>query len=87
MGTRPLVHVGFMKSWLVGGFNTKVTNRIKELVASRPPAADRLKIYITGLLPYIATSGTKENAQVSMLLVFFQGRCEDMGGVFRYTRS
>jgi len=48
MGTRPLVHVGFMKSWLAGGFNLKVINRIMQLVNSRKAGADKLKILVTG---------------------------------------
>lgn len=37
-----------MKSWLAGGFNTKVVNRIMDLVSSRQVNAKQLKIYITG---------------------------------------
>ncbi|KAL0023014.1 hypothetical protein WJX79_008349 [Trebouxia sp. C0005] len=32
LGTRPLVHVGFLKSWLAGGFKAKVVNRVLEAV-------------------------------------------------------
>ena len=52
--TRPLVHVGFLKSWLAGGFNTKVVARVMHLVTARPPLAPGLaqgkplRIYITG---------------------------------------
>ena len=51
-GTRPLVHVGFMRSWLAGGFNEKVIKHIMQL-ANRPRlVAGRLKIYVTGLLHF-----------------------------------
>ena len=43
-----MVHVGFMKSWLAGGFNLKVINRIMQLVNSRKAGADKLKILVTG---------------------------------------
>ena len=49
-GTRPLVHVGFMRSWLAGGFNEKVINHIMELVNKRRAGAGTLKIYVTGEL-------------------------------------
>ena len=39
MGTRPLVHVGFMKSWLAGGFNLKVLNRVMQLISARQDAS------------------------------------------------
>ncbi|KAA6425605.1 MAG: hypothetical protein FRX49_04502, partial [Trebouxia sp. A1-2] len=50
MFTRPLVHVGFLKSWLAGGLNDKVVGRITQLVNARPagPHAKPLKIYVTG---------------------------------------
>ncbi len=52
MFTRPLVHVGFLKSWLAGGLNDKVVGRIMQLVHARParPHAKPLKIYVTGTL-------------------------------------
>ena len=48
--TRPLVHVGFLKSWLAGGLNDKVVGRIMQLVNARPAGshAKPLKIYVTG---------------------------------------
>lgn len=51
MFTRPLVHVGFLKSWLAGGLNDKVVGRIMQLVHARParPHANPLKIYVTGI--------------------------------------
>ena len=32
LGTRPLVHVGFLKSWLAGGLKLKVVNKVLEAV-------------------------------------------------------
>ena len=57
--TQPLVHVGFMKAWLAGGFNEKVINHIMQLVnRSRAGAgAQCMKIYVTGqmhLCPLVA---------------------------------
>ena len=46
--SRPLVHVGFLQSWLAGGFNTKVVNRIMQMVNQRQPGPNELKVYITG---------------------------------------
>lgn len=49
-GTQPLVHVGFMKAWLAGGFNETVINHIMQLV-NRPRAGagpQSMKVYITG---------------------------------------
>ena len=50
--SQPLVHVGFLKSWLAGGLNHKVVTRIMELVTARPAEAHckPLRIYITGTL-------------------------------------
>ncbi len=48
MGTRPLVHVGFMKSWLAGGFNLKVINRVMQLISARQDASAEVKVYVTG---------------------------------------
>lgn len=47
-GTRPLVHVGFMKAWLAGGFNEKVINHIMQLVNRPRAGAGSMKIYVTG---------------------------------------
>ncbi|KAA6426189.1 MAG: hypothetical protein FRX49_04041 [Trebouxia sp. A1-2] len=48
MCTQPLVHGGFMKSWLAGALNAKVVNRIMHIVSSRKPAACELEILVTG---------------------------------------
>ena len=47
-GTRPLVHVGFMKAWLAGAFNEKVINHVMQLVNRPRSEAYSMKIYITG---------------------------------------
>ena len=44
----PLVHLGFLKCWQAGGFSQKVIKRIVELVQSRKPGSDKLRIYLTG---------------------------------------
>jgi len=49
MGTRPLVHVGFMKSWLAGGFNLKVIKRVMQLISARQDASAEVKVYVTGI--------------------------------------
>ncbi|KAL0038251.1 hypothetical protein WJX79_010181 [Trebouxia sp. C0005] len=46
--SRPLVHLGFLRSWLAGAFNDKVVNRTMEVVNSRKPASGKLQILITG---------------------------------------
>lgn len=48
MGTRPLVHLGFLKSWQAGDFNQKVLKRTMDIVQSRKPGSGKLKIYVTG---------------------------------------
>ena len=55
-GTRPMVHVGFMKSWLAGGFNEKVITRVMELVQSQKADAKLLTVYITGWLHCLTLS-------------------------------
>ena len=48
--TRPLVHVGFLKSWLAGGLNEKVLARIMQLVMASPAGNTQcLKIQVTGM--------------------------------------
>ena len=43
-----MVHVGFMRSWLAGGLNVKVIDRIMHLVQAATPT-QRLLIYVTGM--------------------------------------
>ena len=46
--TRPLVHMGFLKSWVAGGLGVKVVQRVKELVENGCKAGVPVKIYVTG---------------------------------------
>ena len=47
---RPLVHVGFLKSWVAGDFDHKVVSRTMDIVNSCKADANKLKIHITGEL-------------------------------------
>ena len=57
-GTQPLVHKGFLKCWQAGGFNHKVIKRIMELIQSRKPGSDKLKIYVTGAVQTLSPCAT-----------------------------
>lgn len=46
--SRRLVHVGFLNSWLAGGFNKKVVSRVMEIAKSCNSGQNKLQIYITG---------------------------------------
>ena len=52
--TRPLVHHGFIKSWLSGGFNDRVLNHIMGIVdgwhANWASGQRRFQIFVTGTL-------------------------------------
>ena len=51
MGTRPLVHVGFLKSWLAGGLNEKVTSAVLRAVqqcCKRLNEPDKITVFVTG---------------------------------------
>ena len=51
MGSRPLVHVGFLKSWLAGGLNQKVVNCVIQAVEqcrSQADPAEKVQVYVTG---------------------------------------
>jgi len=51
LGTRPLVHVGFLKSWLAGGLKYKVVSHILEAVqqCKQESESDQpVKIFVTG---------------------------------------
>ena len=52
LGTRPLVHVGFLKSWLAGGLKHKVVSHILEAVrqCKQESGSDQpVKIFVTGM--------------------------------------
>ena len=46
-GTRPLVHRGFLASWTAKGFNSRVVERLREMV-SEVPKQQRARILVTG---------------------------------------
>ena len=54
LGTRPLVHVGFLKSWLAGNLNLKVINQVLEAVkqckqqSNQPDKA--VTVFVTGMI-------------------------------------
>lgn len=52
MCTRPLVHHGFIKSWLAGGFNDKVLNHVMSVVdgwnVHDIQSRSRFQIFVTG---------------------------------------
>ena len=51
MGTRPLVHVGFLKSWLAGGLNDKVISAVLKAVQQcrqRLSLSDKVTVFVTG---------------------------------------
>ena len=52
LGTRPLVHVGFLKSWLAGGLKVKVVNKVLEAVqqCKQQSKSDHpITVLVTGL--------------------------------------
>ena len=52
MGTRPLVHVGFLKSWLAGGLNQKVTSAVLKAVGQcrkHLNPLDKITVFVTGM--------------------------------------
>ncbi|KAL3143143.1 hypothetical protein ABBQ38_003412 [Trebouxia sp. C0009 RCD-2024] len=51
LGTRPLVHVGFLKSWLAGGLKLKVVNQVLEAVQQckqRSGSDQPITVLVTG---------------------------------------
>ena len=54
LGTRPLVLVGFLKSWLAGGLNHKVVNHVLEAVRQckqQSKLQHPVRVFVTGGLP------------------------------------
>jgi len=52
LGSRPLVHVGFLKSWLAGGLKHKVVSHVLKAVrqCKQESQADQpVKIFVTGM--------------------------------------
>lgn len=48
LNSQPLVHGGFLKSWLSGGLHAKVLARVREIVRESTCARENFKIYVTG---------------------------------------
>ena len=51
MGTRPLVHVGFLKSWLAGGLKDKVLASVLKAVQrcqKRLAPSQKVTVFVTG---------------------------------------
>ena len=51
MGTRPLVHVGFLKSWLAGGLDQKVISAVRRAVQQcreKLHPAEKITVFVTG---------------------------------------
>ena len=52
LGTRPLVHVGFLKSWLAGGLKYKVVDHILEAVRQcklESKSEQPVTVFVTGV--------------------------------------
>jgi hypothetical protein len=47
-GARPLVHLGFNKSWTRNSLNVRVVNRVMEIIRSPDVDSDKVIVYITG---------------------------------------
>ena len=53
LGTRPLVHVGFLKSWLAGGLKVKVINHVLAAVCQcnqQSKSGQPVTVFVTGEL-------------------------------------
>ena len=51
MGTQPLVHVGFLKSWLAGNLNEKVTSAVFRAIQQCRKAlqpSQKITVFVTG---------------------------------------
>ena len=51
LGRRPLVHVGFLKSWLAGGLNLKVITAVLNAVQQQRDSPDcpaKITVFVTG---------------------------------------
>lgn len=50
LGTQPLVHHGFLRSWLAGGLNEKVINHIVDIIMqSEQQPKQPFTVYVTGM--------------------------------------
>lgn len=58
LSTRPLVHNGFLKSWLAGGLNGKVVTKVLEAVqqCKEQSGSDQpVTVFLTGTQPQNAS--------------------------------
>ena len=46
--TRPYVHSGFMRSWASNGLNTRVVERVRQLLQDAQSEGRAVKLYVTG---------------------------------------
>ena len=46
--TMPYVHRGFLRCWTSNGLNTRVVERVQQLIAESRDLGRHLKIYVTG---------------------------------------
>ena len=49
LGTRPRVHLGFLRSWRTNGLNERVLEHIRELVDGQQMDIGLVNVYITGV--------------------------------------
>ncbi len=52
LGTKPLVHVGFLKTWLAGALNVKVVSHAVKMVQQckeHSQSAQPVTVYVTGM--------------------------------------
>lgn len=48
LGQQPLVHGGFLQSWLSGGLNLAVLRRVRQIVQDSACGIKDFKVYATG---------------------------------------
>ncbi len=58
-----------MKSWLVGGFNTNVINRVMGIANSGKVSPDKLTIYVTGVHPAMLANTIQAQGMQCMLVL------------------
>lgn len=75
LGTRPMVHVGFLKSWLAGGLKLKVVNQVLEAVQQckqRSGSDHPITVLVTGVQLSAQPSNSSLN---SIWLLLSMGYC------------
>ena len=48
LGTQPLVHGGFLQSWLSDGLHKRVLHRVREIIRESTVDREDFHIYVTG---------------------------------------